>query len=56
MFLPTVDAYDGHLSSALGEAAARRSQRVHPELVGRIYDFVSAGIQDAREIAEAGGT
>ena len=50
VFLPTVDAHDGHLSSALGEAAARRSQRVHPELVGRIYDFVCAGIRDAREI------
>ena len=31
VLLPTKSAHNGHLSSVLGEAAARRSQRVHPE-------------------------
>ena len=45
VLLPSKSAHNGHLSSVLGEAAARRSQRVHPEIISRIHDFVSAGIR-----------
>ena len=39
-----------HLDSCFGQAAARLSQRVHPDLVRLINEFVSAGIRDAREV------
>ena len=48
--VPTQDSHDGHLSSALGKAAASLSQRVHPKFIDRIHDFVEAGVRDAKEI------
>ena len=48
--VPTRDSHDGHLSSALGQAAASLSQRVHPRIIERIHDYVEAGVRDAKEI------
>ena len=47
--LPSEDSHN-HLDSCFGQAAARLSQRVHPDLVRLIKEFVSAGIRDAREV------
>ena len=50
VLLPTVEAHNGHLSSPLGIAAARLTQRVHPRLIERIQEFVSVGVRDANEV------
>ena len=50
--LPTVDAHNcnEHLSTAVGVAAAQRSQQVHSSLVQCIHELVTVGVRDPREI------
>ena len=48
--LATVSAHNEHLATTCGQAAARLSQRIHPELKKRIQELVAAGLRDAREI------
>ena len=48
--LATVSAHNEHLATTCGQAAARLSQRIHPELIKRIQELVAAGLRDAREI------
>ena len=50
LLLPTIDAHNGHLATPLGVAAARLSQRVHPDIAEKINDFVSVGVRDAGEV------